>query len=134
MADGLGDTEVFFSRWVKRTEEILVGQLAAKKIGVTDDLKRSVQSRMITMADGYLRGEFMFMERGRFVDMGAGRGSNTDRSLYDMDDAYTNRKKRKPKKWYSRPFYGRLNDLEGAIGYAIMEQAIDEVKRPLKEV
>ena len=44
-------------------------------VGVTDDLYRSVNSEFRQLAKGYLEGDTSFLVRGRFVDMGVGRGS-----------------------------------------------------------
>ena len=115
-------------RWLKLTQQVLHRERVKLSVDDTGDLKRSVKTReenhfpMIKLL-------LLFKLRGRFVDMGAGRNY---RKIQSMEN---NRKriKRKPKKWYSRPFYGRLNDLQGAIGYKMMEQTLDTTVRALKE-
>lgn len=125
------ELQQLFSRWIKRTDEVLHHELNRRGIGVSDDLDESIKSEMAHLAEGYLEGRFSFLVRGRFVDMGAGRGytAGGNRTGSELGDR---RSKRKPKQWYSRPFFGRLNDLEGAVGFAIMEQAIDSIVQPLK--
>jgi hypothetical protein len=106
-----------FSRWLDRTAKELILQLDKKNVKDTAALKRGLRTRMSDDGNGILRGEIIFMDRGRFVDMGAGRRAK----LGSVN-------KRKPKVWYSRTFYGRLNTLQGAIGIQVMEEAIQATK------
>ncbi|MFY0628680.1 MAG: hypothetical protein JXR07_20475 [Reichenbachiella sp.] len=110
-----------FQKWVSTTEEVFRSELSKRGIGITDQLLRSLKSSVTVMAEGYVKGEFQFLTRGRFVDMGAGRGRPT------------NQRGSKAKRWYSPALYGRLNDLDGIIGYTIMEMAINTIVEPLRE-
>lgn len=100
-------------------------------IGESDDLRNSLSSNMKRLATGYLEGEISFLERGRFVDMGSGRGYSFGRSTRgDMDLQEGRHKKgRKPKKWYGKVFYGRLNDLQGAVGLKLMDAVTEALRQ-----
>jgi hypothetical protein len=82
-----------------------------------------------------IEANFSFLKEGRFVDMGAGRGSKIESQKGNREIITGKaRKTRKPKKWYSRPFYGRLYALQGVMGANISEQAISAVLDPLKAI
>ncbi len=125
------EVDRLFERWIDRTIEIHHEELTKLGVGDTEDLRRSVQKHFRRMGDGYLEGGMTFLKRGRFVDMGSGRGYSHGRrtggNSFDMDEPRTG-KIRKPKKWYSKVFYGRLNDLQGALGFKLMEEAVDQAK------
>lgn len=122
-----------FDRWLSKTMSILEYELTKRGIGITDDLRQSLQDEVTQLADGYVRGEVSFLTRGRMVDMGAGRGYSAGGKRIGTK-LTRGQKRRKPNQWYSRAMYGRLNDLMGAVGFTIMEEAIDSIKRPLKAV
>lgn len=130
-ASGANEVRKLMDRWVAKTTAIMKEEMQKKGIGITDDLAKSLSSEVTALADGYIQGEFSFLVRGRFVDMGAGNGYKNALSR-DSGSIKRGRKLRKPKKWYSRVFYGRLSDLRGAVGYKIMEEAIGAVTKPLK--
>jgi len=58
------------------------------------------------------------------VDMGAGKQSTQEN--YRLISTG-----RKPKKWYSPIFFGRLGKLRGAIGYQMSEQVIQSIRQEL---
>ena len=118
--------------WFKRTELVLRREKTRLKVDDTNELDKSLAHKVHQRANDLLEGELEFLVRGRFSDMGAGRASRKietregNRSLIEG-------KTRKPKKWYSRTFWGRLNDLQGILGYRLMESAIDAVKDPIEQ-
>jgi hypothetical protein len=120
--------------WAKRTEAILKDQIKKQGIGVTDALYNSIKSKVFEKADLLIEAQFNFLKEGRFVDMGAGRGKMEsqagNKALLTGGKANGGRK---PKKWYSRPFYGRLYALNGIIGAAISEQAVKSVVASLAD-
>jgi len=115
-------------RWLARTKEVLARE--RNKLGVDDtlELKQSVKTRQENNFP-MIKLLLLMKLRGRFVDMGAGRNY---RKIQSMENNRS-RIRRRPKKWYSRPFYGRLNDLQGAIGYKMMEQALESTTRNLRK-
>jgi hypothetical protein len=117
--------------WTQRTEYILRLEIEKNKIGDTGSLEKSLKSEVMRLSEEKLEAQFEFLTRGRFVDMGAGRNYRKLESRQG-NEMLLNASKRKPKKWYSRAFWGRLNDLQGAIGYQLMEEAIDTVKKNLE--
>lgn len=134
-----GDVEVLFNQWLKKTVAYHRVAISRLKVQDTEALDRSIRSELRRLGTGYLQGTISFLEHGRFQDMGSGRGysfgQKTSRGQYDMDEPRKGRiQGRKPKKWYGKVLYGRLNDLQGAIGYQLMEQAIDTVKKELVKV
>jgi len=124
------DVAVLFEKWLDRTVEIHLTELTKQDIGETDDLRRSVTKHFRRMSEGYLEGGLIFLERGRFVDMGSGRGVSFGRSTRGFD-LETIKSGRKPKRWYSKVFYGRLNDLQGALGLKLMEQVVEQGREGL---
>lgn len=122
------EAEALFRRWMEKTERQLLYEIDAKDVKETEALKAGLRHEVTELGGGRLRGEFFFLPRGRFVDMGAGRKRAISRF-----EGTRRGKKRKPKKWYSPTVYGRLNDLAGALGIEFSEQAVNAVKESLKE-
>ena len=120
-----------FGRWLKVSKQRLLMELRAKKVGDTDQLYRQLSTES-KWAGTTIIGELTMLVRGRFVDMGVGRGHSTKGSTRGIFDLASGRGGRKPKRWYSRTWYGRLHSLHGAIGYKMMEQAIDTIKSGIK--
>lgn len=116
------ETVDIFRKWMDKTEEVFRYEIGQRNIGITNELLESMKSKVIYLADGYVKGEFQFLTRGRFVDMGAGRGQRAVKGRGRRGS-----RGRKPKRWYSPTLYGRLNDLQGVVGHAIMEQAVHSV-------
>jgi hypothetical protein len=139
MAEGkIGEVQEFVSRWADRTDDVLLMMLRRYEVGITDALYNSVRSRVYQSAGDKLGYDLSFLLRGRFRDMnvGRGRGKNTSAKIETTAGnraIIQNRRKKKSDRWYSRPFYGRLNALEGALGFALMEQAINSVIKPLQD-
>lgn len=128
------DVEQFFSNWLKHNEEIFRDEIKDKAIGDKNELARSFNHELKRLGEGFLEGGHFFLTRGRFVDMGVGRGHGRGAltSSSRSEGWSRGRKGRKPKKWYSPAFYGRLNDLMGATGARISEQAIRNIKEEFK--
>ncbi len=122
-----------FDRWLAKTKSVLLLELSKQGIGVTDELSKSLDENLIALGGGYLRGEISFLTRGRFVDMGSGKGYKAG-GVRVGGDLSRGKKLRRPKKWFSRVMYGRLNDLQGAVGFKIMEQAVEAIKQPMNKI
>lgn len=119
------------TRWTERTNMVLERERERLKVGKSGKLDRSFKTRVLTVSQDVFESQIDFLLRGRFVDMGAGRSGKiesqaSNRALMEEKSG------RKPKKWYSRAYYGRLNDLQGVLGYQLMESAIQSVKGPLE--
>lgn len=126
------ETLQVFTQWMRRTELIFHREISRLRIGDTKDLDQSIEHDVKQRSQAMLEGAFEFLIRGRFVDMGAGRGARKLETREGNRQLLTKGKGRRPKKWYSRAFWGRLNDLQGVLGYRMMESAIDSVKEPLE--
>lgn len=118
--------------WMKRTQVIFHREITRLKIGETNQLDKSIEQEVRQKSEAMLEGSFEFLMRGRFVDMGAGRGARKLETREGNRQLLQKGKGRRPKKWYSRAFWGRLNDLQGVLGYRMMEAAIDSVKDPIE--
>lgn len=126
--------EVFsvLTDWFRRTELVLKREKNRLRIGDTKELDRSIAQEVHRRSNELLEGTLEFLVRGRFVDMGAGKGSRKIETR-EGNARLLGGKRRRPKQWYSRAFWGRLNDLQGVLGYRLMEQAIDSIKNPLEQ-
>jgi hypothetical protein len=139
MADNpITEIQSYVQRWAERTDQVLLMMLKREDVGITEELFKSVQSRVYANASSMIGYDLSFLTYGRFRDMNVGRGRGKSLSM-KFESTTTNReiiqrkgrKRAKTAKWYSRPFYGRLNALEGAIGIRMMEQSIRAIKTPL---
>lgn len=132
----IADVEAFFRHWLAYNEQIFRDEIQKRNIGVKEELIKSFHHEMRRLGHGYLEGEHYFFDRGRFVDMGVGRGHGrgelTSSSRSEGWDR--GRKGRKPNPWYSPAFYGRLNDLMGAVGARFHEKALKKVKADFAEM
>lgn len=121
------------AEWGRRTDLVLRAEIGKLGIGVTEELLASVRYRVFQEAAG-AGYDLSFLDYGRFVDMGVGRGHGMDAKI---ERQKTNaalirsqrKKERKPKKWYSRAFYGRLNTLNGVVSGAMVERAVKAVQQ-----
>lgn len=117
--------------WFTRTELVLRREKNRLKVDDTKDLDQSLRNQVHQKSNSILEGELEFLVRGRFVDMGAGRKRKIE--TREGNASLLKLKPRKPKKWYSRAFWGRLNDLQGILGYKLMEASIDSIKDPIEQ-
>ncbi len=105
------DTLSSVSGWAVRTRQILSDNIDRLKVIESGELKASL--RVDTKISGtQIICSFKFMLKGKFVDMGAGRGRK----------ANDKKNRNKTKQWYCRAFYGRLSSLRGMIGYRLAEE------------
>jgi hypothetical protein len=114
--------------WGDYVEQKMREALNSLDVGYSDELLRSL-SHTVVAANANHKGRYeqRFMEYGRFVDMGAGRGLQTEANKQRA----LRRKKakgRKPKKWYSKTFYGSLNKLIGALSRNYAQFAMQQIR------
>jgi hypothetical protein len=123
------------TRWTDRTDFILRRSQQMLSVKKTGELDRSQQYKVHQVSEALLESEMSFLVRGRFVDMGAGRASTKIETLEGNRQLLEAKKTkaRVPKKWYARVYWGRLNDLQGVIGYRIMESAVRSIKDNLDD-
>jgi hypothetical protein len=141
--------------WARRNDRILRDQIKKMGIGVHEELYPSVVSKTYELAAAEVGMDLSFLTHGRFRDMGVGRGTRPGArdltiggiiAAVESRDrngqlirrqrgkggrfvkAEEKRKPRKPAKWYSRAFYGRLTALSGAISGKMVEKAIAAVQ------
>lgn len=136
MADKIGEVQSYVASWAQKTDEILLMTLKRLNVGHNEDLFRSLRSKVYRLAGDTVGYDLTFLLHGRFRDMNVGRGRGKSSSL-KIENTASNRqivRKRgvKPAKWFSKPFYGRLNALQGAIGYSLMEQSIQSITKTLE--
>lgn len=141
--------------WARRNDKILQAQITKLGIGVHEELYPSVVSKAYELAAGEVGMDLSFLTHGRFRDMGVGRGTKpgardlsiaaaiTKVESQDTNGRVIRRQRgaggrfkkgpqqpkgRKPAKWYSRAFFGRLNALQGALSAKTCEKAIAAVR------
>lgn len=124
--------------WSKRTNKAMQDEYRRLGIGVTNELYTSIENSTTRTGDTIQLAQ-MFRLYGRYVDMGAGPGSPTYRvkasvagAVAKVESRESNRRRlteqrtmRKPKKFYSIPYYGRLNALMGLVSGKMQESALD---------
>lgn len=134
------EVKAYVDQWADRTDQVLLQMLRRYDVGITEDLYNSVRSRVYALSSALIGYDLSFLLRGRYRDMGAGRGRGKDKSV-KLESSTTNREiirsrgrtKLKPAPWFSKPFYGRLNMLQGVIGMKAMEQSIQVVRNQLTD-
>lgn len=117
----LTENIAFVERWADYTSQLLSRKRKQLKIYVEGELDNSFGHR-ITTSGSTIKVEFYFLSRGRYVDMGAGRKPKISGRYQEGTEAP---KGRKPKKWYSKPFYGRLNSLNEALSAKVAEEVLN---------
>lgn len=122
------------TEWFARTELVLKRRLIQERIGDTGALADSLRNEVHRRSGDLIAGEIEFLVRGRMVDMGAGRGSSNKIESRQTNRRATGGGRRRAKKWYSRAFWGRINDLQGILGYQLMEEALEAASAPLKSL
>jgi hypothetical protein len=135
MSENYGLNLLLVSDWTKRTETLLKSQIKKLNIGVTDELYESIKGKVIEKGMDMIQSDFSFLQEGRFVDMGVGRGRKIESQKGNGEIiSGINKGARKPKKWYSKTFFGRLYALQGVMGANISEQAVGAVLNPLNSI
>ena len=136
----ISEVKSYVQGWADYTDRLLLQMLRRYDVGISEELYHSVRSQVYQRAGDMIGYDLAFLTYGRFRDMNVGRGRGKNISL-KLESTTTNRdiiqgrqrKRIKPAKWYARPFYGRLNALEGAIGIRLMEQCIQTVIKPIQD-
>lgn len=113
----------------------LVASIRKNKIGASNDLVNSIRTESFTSGQGAI-GRLIFDEQGRMVDMGVGRKyplggiqavTETLLSSNKEGIALVKKQGRRPKKWYSKVAYGKLEFLEKKLMYGFTEEARKEL-------
>jgi hypothetical protein len=110
----------FVDQWADNTDQILLQMLKRYGVGITEELYQSVRHRVYQRSSALIGYDLSFLA----VKL---ESSTTNREIIQG----RGRSKIKPAKWYSKPFYGRLNMLQGVIGMKTMEQSIQIVRNQL---
>lgn len=126
--DKLNPVYELSAHWLSRTVEILQQQLKKHKIGVTDELYQTLKGEATRRSAAEIQLALYFLRRGKFVDMGVGKGVPIESVQKSRERSRGSSRMRKAKKWYSKPWYGRLNDLNGVINFTISETVNGVVK------
>lgn len=115
-----------YMREVTHSMDVRINQL---KVVDTGGLKASPSSSVHESGSMGAEGKLMFSEHGRFVDMGVNRYYPIGRMKSQLKDKAT---KLKPRKFYSKVAYGKLNGLMGDLSYGFTEEAISLLKSELQ--
>lgn len=115
--------------WEKSVHKVLQGRLSKLKVGDTGELSRSIKTDVMMRSEGMIYIELTMRARGRFRDMGVGRGVDFETALMntERDKSRGAKRARTPNYWYSRAFFGRLNSLQSALGYKAMHEVSEMV-------
>lgn len=128
------DVVELVEEWSDRTNKILKQQMKRLKVGDKGDgakaLFFSLRSNVYAKFGDKVQMDLSFLEHGRFRDMGAGSGKNgkIESMATNLGIATKKKSNRKPAKWYSKPFYGRLNALMGVVSGNIQEAVVETLK------
>lgn len=128
------EVRAFLENFQEKNKAILLREMKKQGIGQSEDLYRKLSVAMEEKTVGLFHLELVMLRRGRFVDMGVGRGVPIEKVKAPRQRSRGAKRKRRAKKFYSKPFYGRLNDLQGAVGYKMMEEAQQIVRQAIKTV
>jgi hypothetical protein len=126
--------------WAKRTDKAEKAEYNRLRIGDSGDLYPTINTTLSQPGAGKVVLEHWFLIYGRFVDMGAGPGAagragapSIAQAVATVENKALNRERatgksakkvRRPKKFYSVIFYGRLNALMGVVSGSMQEQAV----------
>ncbi|MEH0153745.1 hypothetical protein V6R21_19865 [Limibacter armeniacum] len=116
--------------WLRDNEKLFKAKLKRLKVGKSGELERSIRSDVQQKGD-VIEGAHHFKLHGRFRDMGVGRGSTIagrrqSKIAGSRGGSISSRSSggsRKPAKWYSTVFYGRLNTLKSWVSLNVCENA-----------
>lgn len=105
------------------TGEVLRREITRLNVGEKGNgqevLLRSVKVD-VSLSGTAIVGETIFVTHGRFRDMGTGSGGRGGN--------------RKPAKWYSKPYFGRMSRLQEVVNLKIVEKASRVVMDELKKI
>ncbi len=133
-AEKLQFIEDELQNWAQWIDQQLREKFDKLDIGYTNDLINSLAYQVFNQS-GLNDGEYQlsYLEYGRMVDMGAGRGSSHriegNRRAFK---AASDQKVRKPKKWYAKTTYGGLNRLINALINGYQPAIINTLKENLQ--
>ncbi len=112
--------------------------IGRRKIVDTNALRSSLKNTAEATNSGAI-GKLIFLEYGRYIDMGVGRGRKLGGGIDALQEAIistggADRKKRgiKPRKFYSPIAYGKLNGLIEDIAYGLTDETIAIIKNELQ--
>jgi hypothetical protein len=116
-----------FQAWADITLKLFKRKIQDYDVWDTGDLFDSLAHHVVSQANGDVsRIEFFFNYYGRFVDQGTGKeiyvGNQGDLGFSP---------ERKPKKWYSRIFYGRMLDLVRLVAEKYGKEASKRIREHL---
>jgi hypothetical protein len=107
----------------------------------TSELRNSLNSQLTDDGSGNVVGKLLFLEYGRFIDMGVGRGHPVGGNTMELQnrilasdgtDRFKKNGPRKAKKIYSPIAYGKLNGLIEDLAYGFTQETIQSIKQELE--
>lgn len=121
--------------WARFTVDRLSKSLKKRRIGVTNSLYFSLYHKLIGIAGGDIGSvKHSFNYYGKFVDMGVGRGQKLDGVKSNADLRAIGSGGRKPKKWYSKTYYGEVAELRNLLANKYGEQAAGLIKEEIEKL
>lgn len=135
----------FIQRAVQRYADDVISAMERKmqrmKVIDTSALRESLDSNVGVDGSGNAVGKLLFLQYGRYIDMGVGRGNPVGGDVQNLQnrilasegkDRFKNKSGRKPRKIYSPIAYGKLNGLIEDISYGFTQETINSIKKELE--
>lgn len=117
--------------WARFTAERLQKSIKKLRIGVTGSLSYSVIYAAISSNGDTTSLQHSFNYYGKFRDMGVGKGQPIG-DYKDNGDVYSLvGGGRKPKKWFSKTYYGQVAELRTLMMEKYAEQSIGLIKETI---
>lgn len=118
------DIAPFVREWQGGVLRVLTLSMRRRKIGKSGDLKRNLKGKVRETSTSVIA-TITMPAQGRFVDMGAGSGQTAKAAR----SGRTTRRRKKP--WYNKNVYGALNSLQGAVGFTVATDIINDFKEAM---
>ncbi len=119
--------------YMSEVVEAMRREIIRRGIRVTDELLLSLAYN-VSQTEAHGTAALSFAEWGRFIDMGVGRGHPLGGISATRDALNSKRDKggiRKPKKFYSKIAYGKLNGLMADLMYGFTDEVKDQITQQL---
>lgn len=129
------------SLWGKIASQRMIKALTQMGIRDSGGLQKSIEHQINKAGGDVTVAMFKFLQYGRFVDMGTGRGiargakGTTSFTMYRNDSGTLKASvNRKPKPWYSRTMYREIKILSEKLLANMDEKVMDTIQARLRRI
>ena len=141
MAEDILNFDQEVTLWAKFAAEKLVKALGKYKIGKSGDLQRSIYNEIQASGGDAYKALFKFLQYGRFVDIGTGRGfarGAKGTSAFSLSRNENGTLKatvnRKPKPWYSKTMYREIKILSEKLLADMDEKTMATIQARIRRI